>query len=543
MKKIIKIFTITFVLLINLNSVRAEWLPAEPMVVYWNISWITTTNKILKIYNWNNLLLKEISLNNSNYWTNKTFELNNKVILNEFSWALIFKIDNIEATISKWEITECNNNPIFQGTKICQYNLTFYEKSILNDLDNIEEEDKSETFNDIFSGKIVEKNKEELSWDLWWNLLKNLNTSEDLVVINKSIFIDETLWKGLIITSDSKKDSIYIPKWTKLSKSWTIIEEPKEITDKTTIRWRINREIMWAVDIPTNKQINFDNNIRICTNTTLTSTTWLVIYYSTDNINWYIDNSISDIRIENNQICFNVNHLTSFAVTTPIITSSNNSSSNSSSWGWWSSWKKYCNENELVCNKVWNGYKWVIKEWKTCIKSNLYNSCNISKNNNKVSNEISNNTKITTEGKNINNTNITTEGKNSIKSLSDFKISSMDYSKSWKIFTKNKKEIKKINWLEVINIKWDEEYNNKVNSIVKEINSEMKIYSIKKDMIEYLNKMTTSYWISIDEENTDEVRNIYKEKLKFDILEVEKKLIVLKRKDLIISKSLEKNNN
>jgi hypothetical protein len=56
----------------------------------------------------------------------------------------------------------------------------------------------------------------------------------------------------------------------------------------------------------------------VCLNTSLNSVSGLKIYASHDNFSWFYDSSAKNLKIENTQICFDVNHLTSFAVTKDI---------------------------------------------------------------------------------------------------------------------------------------------------------------------------------------------------------------------------------
>jgi hypothetical protein len=97
-------------------------------------------------------------------------------------------------------------------------------------------------------------------------------------------------------------------------------------------------------------------------------------------------------------------------------------------------------------------------------------------------------------------------------------------------------------------VKGDEDYNKKVNALLNKINKDMKVTSIKQDMVRYIDTMSTSYGIMNDETVSDELRAIFKAKLVQDIERVEKKLIVLKRKDFVVNRvlnkrKLEKSNN
>jgi hypothetical protein len=80
--------------------------------------------------------------------------------------------------------------------------------------------------------------------------------------------------------------------------------------------------VFGAIEIPTNNQVNFDKFIRICLDTSENSVSGLKIYASHDNNSWFFDSSARNLSIKNSQICFDVNHLTSFAVTKDVQKSS-----------------------------------------------------------------------------------------------------------------------------------------------------------------------------------------------------------------------------
>ena len=124
MKNIKNIFAWILIILLNINIVLASWIPDEPMVIYGNIEWITDWT--LNVYDWDNNLIQTTNFSNNTYGTNKTFDIDNKIIINNFEWNLDFDISwYTQKSITKWETNYCNSTPIFQAGNICQYNLVF----------------------------------------------------------------------------------------------------------------------------------------------------------------------------------------------------------------------------------------------------------------------------------------------------------------------------------------------------------------------------------------------------------------------------------
>jgi len=70
------------------------------MVIYGSIEGTNIENRILKIYDTNNTLLKSVTISDGKYGTNKTFDLENKISFNQFEGNLIFKIDDTILNIS-----------------------------------------------------------------------------------------------------------------------------------------------------------------------------------------------------------------------------------------------------------------------------------------------------------------------------------------------------------------------------------------------------------------------------------------------------------
>ena len=286
------------------NASATSGFPEEPMVIYGNITWNNINAKILKILDSNWSLLKQVDISDYKYWTNKTFEVNNKINLSPYNWALTFKIDNYELTkIVKGTTSTCESSSVFQAWNICEYNLTFSE---------------IKTSTSGWGGG-------------WWGYSSSSSSSSSST------------------TNDDSSD-------------------------------------------------NDDDN-----------------------------NSSSTTSIKKTE-------------------------------------KSNVKRNE---------------EWKIMIKWS-------------------------------------------------------DYIKSIKTFNSNKKEEKKVLWLKVLNIKWDDSYNQKVTSFTKNIYSDIKLDSIRKSMIKYMDKMTTTYWMYTDSNLDDDLKETYKEKLKEDSEMFTLKLSKLKRKDEII---------
>lgn len=532
MKKINKSI-ISFVTLIALgvNTWFAAWFPSEPMVIYGNINGTNIENKTLNITDWNNTILQSVNILNEKYGTNKTFDLENKIILNQFEWNLQFKVDDTILNISDGLTNSCNGDITFQKAKICEYNLSSVDT--LDDMDNIPEEDKSEEFDDIFSGKIVEVTKEEIEQEIWSNIVSTIVATDEIVVVNKAVDVDNSVTKDLVIISDTKKEVVFIPKDTNTWNSDLVIEKPEKITSISTIKSKINKDVFGAIEIRTNNQVNFDKYIRVCLTTSINSVSGLKVYASHDNNSWFFDTSAKNLKIENTQICFDVNHLTSFAVAKDI---SNSSSGGGSGWGGGYS---TCKADELVCTKVWSKYYYRAENGNKCKLKSTKEICSIDEDKTIETKEISKNTD-SIEKK--------VDTKKTVTSKYNNKLTSKAFITWVRSFIKNKKEIKQVWNLRVVYVKWDEDYNKKVNALLKKINKDMKVTSIKQDMVRYIDTMSTSYGVMNDETVSDELRAIFKTKLAQDIERVEKKLIVLKRKDFVVNRvlnkrKLEKSNN
>jgi hypothetical protein len=491
MKKINKsIISLLTLISLGVNTGFAAWFPSEPMVVYGSVEWTNIENRILKIYDGEDTLLKTIDLVDWKFGTNKTFDLENKITLNQYNWELKFFIDDYALQILDNNSNDCDWNFSFRNWGLCELNFKDANLKIdtLDDLDNIPEEEKSEEFEDVMLWKVIEKTKEEIKNNIWDNIIIRANNTWSIVITNKAVDIDSSVKKDLVLISDTQKELVFIPKDTNTWHSDLVIEKPIKITSTSSIKNRINKDILGAIEIPTNTQVNFDKDIRICLDTNTNSLSGLKIYASHDNNNWFLDSSAKNLSIRNNQICFDVNHLTSFAVGKDIV-------SNSGGWSGWGGW--YSREQS---------------------KNTVYQKDVITLENtsgNKTINSIENNS---------------THNK--------YKLTSKKYISWVRAFIANKREVKQKYGLQVSYVKSDDEYNKTIDTLLKDINSSMKILSIKQDMVKHIDTMSTSYAVSNDDSVDSDLRKTFEEKLENDIARVKQKLKVLKRKDYIVNKTL-----
>ncbi len=115
-----------------------------------------------------------------------------------------------------------------------------------------------------------------------------------------------------------------------------------------------------------------------------------------------------------------------------------------------------------------------------------------------------------------------------------------DYIKTLRLFNNDSKETKKIFWYKVLNIKWHKSYNIGITNYSKKIYNEIKLDWIRKSMFKYMDNITTTYWILINKNLDESLKETFKEKLKEDKETFERKMKTLKRKDQIIRYVLEK---
>ncbi len=501
MKKINKSI-ISFVILISMwiNSVFAAGFPSEPMVIYGSVEWLNIENRILKIYDGDDILLKTIDLVDGNFGTNKTFDLDNKVSFNEYNWELQFFIDDYALQILDNNINDCNWNFSFKSWGLCELHFKDANLKIdtLDDLDNIPEEEKSEEFEDVYSWKVIESTKDEVKQNLWDNIVSGTTTTWSIVIVNKAVKVDVTVIKDLVLISDTQKELVFIPKDTNTWNSDLIIQKPVKITSLSSIKSKINKDVFGAIEIPTNNQVNFDKFIRICLDTSENSVSGLKIYASHDNNSWFFDSSARNLSIKNSQICFDVNHLTSFAVTKDVQKSSG---WGSGGWGWYSKWQSATTtyKTSLTNSNIWDN---IMKtDWTLDTKQKIITGIEKFQ-------------------------------------IIDTKLTSKKYITWVRTFISNKREVRQKYGLQVSYVKSDDEYNETIDLLLKDINNSMKIKSIKQDMVKHIDTMSTSYAVANDNSVNEDLRKTFKVKLENDIVRVQQKMKVLKRKDYIVNKAL-----
>jgi hypothetical protein len=83
------------------------------------------------------------------------------------------------------------------------------------------------------------------------------------------------------------------------------------------------------------------------------------------------------------------------------------------------------------------------------------------------------------------------------------------------------------------------DYNSKVATLLRQVDNEFNIDSIKNDFAKNISKV--SYSLSTYNNTNDlETKKVFRNKLVSDLKKLKKKYKILKKKDRIISKSLEK---
>jgi len=529
MKKIAYMLLIAMVTQLGFVNTYAVWFPDEPMTIYGNIVGVAPTDLLsVEIYDWNNTLLQTANVVNGKYWTDQTFDFANKIVLNTYTWALKFNVlkngisYNVN-TVTKWQVALCNNSPVFQKWYLCQYNLdvTLPANTVATPINNISVNKLPTNITKIKTTKAV---MATVKVDLLASLLADLSKSDvnkvvatqKIIVSNKSIktntwntILEDTLMLSTWSTVVEKKNTLFLPRNINLSKTGITIDTPRDIVDKNSIKNKIGKwAVVWAVDIPTSSNIGFSNNkIQVCMYINKTTSNWK-IYSSTDNINWILDNNITNLQVSNNQACFNVNHLTSFAivennpapVSTPVISS-----------GWW-----------------WGGGSYYART----IRSSTSNTSNTSDTSTWIIEKVITNTWKTNEST------MTNWSVNTIDMV--ISINSKDYISSIIKFNSNKRKLEKVASLSFISVKWDDKYNEGIKQIVKKINYELNLNWLKEDLIKYLDNMTISYWIYNDGTIDKAITDKFIQKYKKDKAIFEARYNVIKVKDSIINKTLKR---
>ena len=172
----------------------------------------------------------------------------------------------------------------------------------------------------------------------------NMINTKDVIVSTDGIEITKSLLNmDLVLVSekDNKVNtgvSVVLPNNVQLSGDSNIKIFPPVILDKqkssevknfkNEIKTKITLDSI--VKVPTSKPVYFNGYVTICSNTLLSNTNNVKIYYSHNGSNWQLDDNVKNINVGNWKLCFQVNHFTTFAIGEEQSTNSWNS--------WWNSW-------------------------------------------------------------------------------------------------------------------------------------------------------------------------------------------------------------
>ncbi len=194
---------------------------------------------------------------------------------------------------------------------------------------------------------IVDKNSEIITWD-----------------------VDITTWTALssdkIIKDTTAKILIKLPSWLTWDKAVKIekVQIPS-IADEINISSDKKLVKKLAIDVVTDYtgSVNFNTWIQICAKTTLTSTNWLVIYYTIDGTTWTKDDyATSTETISNGLFCFYTKHFTTFVVGEEQNNSSGSNWSSNSGWSSsvWSSnsGSSWGSSRGSSYHSWWGGWGW-----------------------------------------------------------------------------------------------------------------------------------------------------------------------------------------
>lgn len=108
-----------------------------------------------------------------------------------------------------------------------------------------------------------------------------------------------------------------------------------------------------------------------------------------------------------------------------------------------------------------------------------------------------------------------------------------------KVFASTKLELN-IWAISVKLIKNQPQYNSKITKLLSKVDKEFKIDSIKNDFAKNVSNVSYSLSTYLDEDISKETKDVFRKKLINDLKTLKKKYKVLKRKDFIVSKTLEK---
>lgn len=497
-KIIMSIFVVLLSLLTNQNT-SAMGIPEEPMTIYGSIAGSFPSGSTITIFDGEDNIVHTSQLRGNMFWTNETFDIENKITLSSFSGALRFEVDgDMARTILLGWIGVCNTVPTFQPGLLCEYDLELFETVEQSDVDDTITLSGSRTnFDDLRTSFIP--------------YIRTISSEIDDVLISRDgIDFDDldTLDQDLIIVPDSSDSttlshSIFIPRTANTIESDVLIWEPRQITTLDTVKNRIPgvTRVFGAIEIPTNKAVNFTDTIRVCLNVSQVVTN-RNIYFSQDNVTWTRDTSVSRIQTDGNTLCFSTDHLTSFAVAQQDFSITGGSSA---PWidncpGGDNSWYRYDGKCEA-------------------------SESSVAKNTTVIKEEVK--VDAATEWTQVEQ-----------KSQSSKAISFSDYKRWVQSFNTNRKLVVVLSGMDVISIDGDTEYSEKLVSFAKRIRKDIKRQNLRDDLINYLNRATMSYGVYTDETIDQELRNQFKQKYKRDIQNFTKKYSIIQKKDTIISRFL-----
>ena len=112
-------------------------------------------------------------------------------------------------------------------------------------------------------------------------------------------------------------------------------------------------------------------------------------------------------------------------------------------------------------------------------------------------------------------------------------------SNSLKAFSKKSSKMN-ISNIEVNVLEWEWYYNSKVAELLHKVDKDFKIDSIKNDFAKNISSVSYSLSTFISDDIDSEIQEVFRKKLIKDLKTLQNKYRVLKKKDMMISKTLEK---
>lgn len=497
-KKIVSQIAIASLLI---SSVFANGFPSEPMVIYGNIIWADSGT--LSVIDENNVTLKTVNISSENYGTNQAFDFANKVSLSEYSGVLSFRVGNI--AVSPADTSSCNMSSTFQSGALCSYDfiMPWFEAidTSWEYLNNLDEWNITTNISNIGSGTIVRDTKQNLVGDLWNNLLWSVPNEKQLLVFSDEVQITRKVVRDIVIVSDTRQESILIWSGTVITQSGAQIGSPVEIFTSKKVNINLGSTsltVHGGLKIPTNKALDFNQPVRVCMATALTSLWNLWVYYSQDDITWIPDIAASSLSIADGQVCFDTDHFTSFAVAT--------SSSTGGATGGWGGGSSSSNSS------WWDG----------------------------SSGTSSTSSSGTTDQENIAQTISqalwTSSGAVLVDEKGNIQINSKDYITSLRMFNANSKKSIKIFGHDMINLKDNDAFNKGINKLAMKSISVVELKPIQASILSYFDDMTITYGIYTNPELDDSLKSTYKAKLINDLWDLQKAIKSLQIKDRILSR-------